>query len=1245
MITTMHPTKRKALYASLALAGAWPLVGQEAAPAPAATTPPAATEEEVVVLSPFEVTAESDTGYVATDTLAGTRIRSDLKDIGSAISVVTKDLMNDIGATDATTLLQYTTNTEVGGTRGVFSGMNGATTEQGSLINPVSSQRVRGLAAADNTRDYFVSDIPWDSYNTDRIDILRGPNSFLFGLGSPAGIQNASLQTAIFKNRGTAEYRIGSYGSQRASLNVNHVLIDDVLAIRVAGLWDHENFRQEPAFENDDRVFASLRWDPKLIKNPAFRTSLKVKYEAGDIKANRPRNLTPIDQITPWFRPVDNTSTTGGMGKLLIASPYYPSRTDLAEGGQSGNGNANFSPWLGDTMNAQQPYWTFDGATGTNYSVIGGWINANAYNSAGKLAGVSNGVPGKYYSGNLYNVVGYSQRATTTNYGFVNSQYGVYRNQSITDSSIFDFYNNLIDGPNKSEFQRWTAYNIDFSQTGWDDRVGINLTYDKQTNKVGGESLLGWAPALNIDINVNNQDFYLGSAAKEGFNENVGRAFVVGGANNGGNWTRTERETKRASLFAELRVSDLTDNDFVVRLLGKHRFNGVASRERYEYEKRSWQMYAHNQLWAGYWNQNSGATVSIAERPPMAIIYLGDSLLNLNSASGANIPRVMSKIEMQDSPLYIFDPLPKVDVSTYANAWTVPEYLANVVGGNNLTQASNLANMTGWTNWGGDQLMRANGGENTDLLTGAEKALKQTTSYSSSYQGFFWDNAFVVTLGWRYDEVVSKDDTAANQPLNRNILDISEANYALPDDWELRSTGHSVSNSYALHLNKLLKKDPLPINISLSYAKSNNFQVGSIRRDLYGNAIGNPKGETKEYGVTLGTKDNKYSLRVIKFETTISNATVALDSGTTPGSIISNGLNWRNVFLYQLGGYDYASRGQDSYRNRWTNAYPEYIQYKDSAGKTQTYADGTPEFNAGVAASLVEMNQAITGWNEIQKWLDAKGFFQVWNFTPTGPSTALVDRATYLTDTTKYAPNVATVYSYSPVAPQGYAVTGDTVSKGYEFEFTANPTPSWRITVNAAKTEAVRNNVGGAALAEFVEYMDSMMYNADGTLTAAGKVPRWGGAANSIGASVYGPWRAAYVKMKLQEGAAVDEVRKWRFNLISNYSFRTGFLKGAGVGAAYRWQDKVVIGYPVLAGGTYDLSKPYYGPTEDAFDMWLSYEHKLTSKINWKIQLNVRNLFAKDEVIPISVQPDGETWAMCRIAPSREWFLTNTFSF
>jgi hypothetical protein len=37
----------------------------------------------------------------------------------------------------------------------------------------------------------------------------------------------------------------------------------------------------------------------------------------------------------------------------------------------------------------------------------------------------------------------------------------------------------------------------------------------------------------------------------------------------------------RGSLFGELRVADLTDNSFLVKLLGRHRFNGVASRDKF----------------------------------------------------------------------------------------------------------------------------------------------------------------------------------------------------------------------------------------------------------------------------------------------------------------------------------------------------------------------------------------------------------------------------------------------------------------------------------------------------------------------------------------------------------------------------------------------------------------------------------------------------------------------------------------
>ena len=1248
---------RRYSHGLIALASMAATTGLLAQAAPTPETVPASTadaDSEIVELTPFEVSGQKDEGYIATETLAGTRIRSDLRDLGSAISVVTKTMMDDIGATDATTLLQYTTNTEVAGTRGTFSGLNGQNDEGNALRNPGQAQRVRGLTSADNTRDYFVTDIPWDSYNTDRIDILRGPNSFLFGLGSPAGIQNGSLQNASFKNEGQLSHRVGSYGSQRASLNVNQELIDDVLSIRVAGLWDHENFRQHPAYEDDERVYAALRFDPKLFKNKDFRTSIKLKYEAGDIKANRQRNMTPIDNLTAWFRPVDNTSAAGGMGKLAINTPYQARRTtdDSLENGYGAidSSSMNYSPWLSDTVNAQQPYWTMNGDTGETYRVHGGWINAGAYGSNGKLTGVSDGVPNRWNSGNIYSVKGYGGRATDGKYPLPLSQFGGYRNQSLTDSSIFDFYRTLIDGDNKSEFQRWTAYNIDVSQTGWNDRVGLNLIYDRQRNKTGGESLLGWAPAITIDITENLDDYYLTSDGSGITNPNFGRPFVTGAGGNGGSWTYTDREYMRGSLFAELRTSDLTDNKFLIKLLGKHRFNGVASKDDYFMEYRAWQMYANSQAWNGYWNANSGATWPFTDRAPTAIIYLGDSIANLSSASGANIPGINSRIELQDSPVRVFDPTPTVDLSVYDDPWTIPagSTLLDVFNPNNtsrpLTQESNPANMVGWTNYTQNALMRGNGGENLEMLTKAEMTKKETTSFAGSYQGFFWNDAFIPTLGWRYDKVKTKGVRAKVNPSNRNILNMADDVYVMPDEYADAETvtGHSFNWGGVLHLNRLFKNDPLPINIGVSYTKSDNFQVTSIRRDLYGTPLDNPSGETKEYGITLSTKDNKYSVRVTKFETSMKGVNAGL-SDMNIGGILANGLNWRNVFLYELGGYVYSGRGQPSYRNRWTNAYPKYVQ--DANGNS--YAEGSAEYTAGMAAATARMDEAIRGWNEIQKYLDTKGFFQAWNFTPTGPDTALVDRTTYLSDPVKYAPTETTVYSYAPSQPQGFTVTADTLSKGYEFEFIANPTPNWRISFNAAKTDASINNVGGASLTEFVEYMNSKMMDTSSPtgLTAAGEVPRWGGAGSCIGSSVWAPWYAGYQKLKLKEGTTADEVREWRFNVITNYSFREGFLKGTGIGAAYRWQDKVVLGYPMTSDGLYDLGKPYCGPTEGAMDAWLSYERKLTQKINWKIQLNVRNIFAKNELIPIYIQPDGQTWATARVAPAREWSITNTFSY
>ena len=81
-----------------------------------------AKEKELVVLSPFEVNADKDTGYQATSTLAGTRLNTPIKDLAASISIYTKDFLNDLSLTNTSDLLVYATGMEAAGANGNFSG-------------------------------------------------------------------------------------------------------------------------------------------------------------------------------------------------------------------------------------------------------------------------------------------------------------------------------------------------------------------------------------------------------------------------------------------------------------------------------------------------------------------------------------------------------------------------------------------------------------------------------------------------------------------------------------------------------------------------------------------------------------------------------------------------------------------------------------------------------------------------------------------------------------------------------------------------------------------------------------------------------------------------------------------------------------------------------------------------------------------------------------------------------------------
>lgn len=274
-------------------------------------------ESSAVQLSPFLVSESETQGYYASSSLAGTRLKSDLRDLASSVQVVTREFMDDVGAVSANTLLQYTTSTETAGIQGNFAGTIARTADQmttgDARQNSEATNRVRGLGSPDQTRGYFKTDIPFDGYNTQRVDINRGANSFLFGLGSPAGLINTSLTLAEFKNSHEVVTRVGSGGdrsSYRGSFNFNRQLIDKVLALRVAGLVDRTQYRQEPTFRDDDRGYAAVTYRP--LKYTTFR----AHYEKGKVNGNPPEVLLPQENLSTSF----NEPIVGRMAVDVVAN-------------------------------------------------------------------------------------------------------------------------------------------------------------------------------------------------------------------------------------------------------------------------------------------------------------------------------------------------------------------------------------------------------------------------------------------------------------------------------------------------------------------------------------------------------------------------------------------------------------------------------------------------------------------------------------------------------------------------------------------------------------------------------------------------------------------------------------------------------------------------------------------------------------------------------------------------------------
>lgn len=195
----------------------------------AQTTPSSVpAKDETVVLSPFTVSSSASGRYQATESTSGSRVRVSLFDSTQAVSVVTRDLIEDIGAGRIVDAAKYVA--------GVY---------ESTIPNAQDRTTIRGFQNDGATIDGFsyFSFANVDPVLIDRIEVVKGPNAILAPQGIPGGTVNIVSKKPFFSDRGYVSGQVGLYSSSRAELDVNRVVTPGKLAFRFAGAFqDAEDY-------------------------------------------------------------------------------------------------------------------------------------------------------------------------------------------------------------------------------------------------------------------------------------------------------------------------------------------------------------------------------------------------------------------------------------------------------------------------------------------------------------------------------------------------------------------------------------------------------------------------------------------------------------------------------------------------------------------------------------------------------------------------------------------------------------------------------------------------------------------------------------------------------------------------------------------------------------------------------------------------------------------------------------------
>jgi iron complex outermembrane recepter protein len=267
----------------------------------------AGKKADAVTLKTVKITASTEKnvvdGYVAKRSTTASKTDTPLIETPQSISVITADRIEAISATTLTDAVRYTPGVSIHSdgfdTRGdwlIFRGFDAF--EQGFFLD--------GLQLRNNN-----SFITWqlEPYGAERVEVLRGPSSVLYGQNIPGGTVNAVSKLPTKESRGEIRLEAGNYSRREIAGDISGPIdADGEFLYRLTTLTLDSDTQVDHVPYDRDFIAPALTWQPSAD------TSLTLLGHYLKVRTGSSRGSLPVSG-TLLSNPNGRISTSTFLGE------------------------------------------------------------------------------------------------------------------------------------------------------------------------------------------------------------------------------------------------------------------------------------------------------------------------------------------------------------------------------------------------------------------------------------------------------------------------------------------------------------------------------------------------------------------------------------------------------------------------------------------------------------------------------------------------------------------------------------------------------------------------------------------------------------------------------------------------------------------------------------------------------------------------------------------------------------------